>query len=182
LKKNSLQYFHGMKYPAYWPQFFTATVLEWIPLLKQDKYKELVLESLRFMVTEKRIHLFAFVFMSNHIHLIWQPLGENTPERIQHSLLSFTAHQFQKDLQKNHNQVLPSFKVNAKDRKYQCWERNSLAIDLFTEAVFIQKLNYIHNNPVKAGICKLPEEYYYSSALFYEYGIDDFGILTNYKD
>jgi putative transposase len=168
-------------YPVYWPQFFTATVLEWKPLLKQDKYKELVIESLRFLVTQKRISLFAFVLMNNHLHLIWQPLADNTPENIQHSLLSYTAHRIQKDLQENHQQVLPHFKVSAKDREYQFWERNSLGIDLFTEEVFIQKLDYIHYNPVEAGLCKLPEEYNYSSGRFYEYGIDDFGILTHYK-
>jgi len=56
-----------------------------------------------------------------------------------------------------------------------------LGIYFFNEAVFIQKLDYIHYNPVKAGLCPLPEEYYYSSAKFYEYGIDDFGMLTHYK-
>jgi hypothetical protein len=57
--------------------------------------------------------------------------------------------------------------VNAKDRKHQVWERNALSISLFTKSVFLQKLNYIHNNPVKAGVCELPEAYKYSSASFY---------------
>ena len=171
-----------MKYPVYWPQFYTATILEWKPLLMQDKYKDVLIESLRFLVTENRIKLYAFVIMVNHIHLIWQPLQEYTPESIQHSFMSFTAHQFKMDLKENHPQVLEHFKVKAKDRQYQFWERNSLGIDLFSEEVFMQKLEYIHWNPVKAGLCKLPEEYYYSSAKFYEYGVDDFGILTHYKD
>lgn len=171
-----------MKYPAFWPQFYTATILEWKPLLKQDKYKDVVIESLRFLVNEKRVKLYAFVIMSNHIHLIWQPLAQFTPDDIQHSLMSFTAHQIKNDLEQNHPRVLPYFKVTAKDRCYQFWERNALGIELFTEAVFIQKLNYIHLNPLRAGLCNLPEEYYYSSARFYEYGADDFGMLTHYKD
>lgn len=170
-----------MKYPVFWPQFYTATILEWKPLLNQDKYKDVIIESLRFLVIQKRIELNAFVIMSNHLHLIWQPSGEFTPENVQHSLMSFTAHQFKIDLETNHPQVLAHFKVDAKDRNFQFWERNSLAVDLFNEEVFIQKLEYIHWNPVKAGLCKLPEEYYYSSAKFYEYGIDDFGMLTHYK-
>ncbi len=170
-----------MKYPVFWPQFYTATILEWKPLLQQDKYKDIIIESLRFLVCKKRITLYAFVIMSNHIHLIWQALGEFTPDNIQHSLMSFTAHQFKNDLKQKHPQVLSQFKVDAKDRDYQFWERNSLGIDLFNEAVFFQKLDYIHWNPVKAGLCKLPEEYYYSSAKFYEYGVDDFGILTHYR-
>ena len=171
-----------MKQPVFWPQFFTATLLEWKHLLKQDKYKDVIIETLRFLVHEKRITLYAFVIMSNHIHLIWQPLGEFTPDIIQHSLMSFTAHKFKNDLEQNHSQVLSHFKVDAKDRDYQFWERNSLGIDLFNETVFIQKLDYIHWNAVTAGLSQLPEDYYYSSSKFYEHGVDDFGILTHYKD
>ena len=170
-----------MKYPLYWPQFFTATILEWKQLLKQDKYKDKIIESLRFLVFEKKISLYAFVIMSNHIHLIWQAIQETTPDIIQHSLLSYTAHKIKLDLEKNHPKVLPHFKVSAKDREYQFWERNALGIDLYEHKVFIQKLDYIHWNPVQAGICKFPEEYYYSSAKYYEYGIDDFGIIAHYN-
>jgi putative transposase len=55
-----------------WPQFFTATNLEWKKLLQPDKYKDIVIDSLRFLVTDGRIKLYAFVIMSNHMHLIWQ--------------------------------------------------------------------------------------------------------------
>jgi len=75
-----------MKHPVFWPQFYTATILEWKHLLKQDKYKDKIIESLQFLVHEKRITLYAFVIMSNHMHLIWQPLHEFTPDDIQHSL------------------------------------------------------------------------------------------------
>ncbi len=170
-----------MKHPVYWPQYLTATILEWKHLLKQDKYKDIIIDSLQFLVQEKRIELNAFAIMSNHIHLIWQPLNDQTPEKIQHSLMSFTAHKFKADLEKNHIEVLPHFKVEAKDRSYQFWERNSLGIDLINEAMFIQKLNYIHQNPVVAGICQLPEDYYYSSAKYYENGTDDFGMLTHWR-
>jgi len=46
----------------------------------------------------------------------------------------------------------------------------------------MQKLEYIHRNPVKAGICEFPEDYKYSSAKFYLTGIDDFGFLTHLND
>jgi putative transposase len=127
------------KYPSHWPQFYTATILEWKPLLKQDKYKAIIIESLQFLVTEKRINIFAFVIMSNHIHLIWQPMQDSTPVSIQHSLLTYTAQKFKADLQENHPQILALFKVNAKDRDYQFWERNSVGIDLSDHLIFMQK-------------------------------------------
>jgi REP element-mobilizing transposase RayT len=117
--------------------------------------------------------------MSNHIHLIWQALSGSTPQSIQLSFMKFTAQQIKFDCIKNHLLVLEKFKVNAKDREYLFWERNSLAIDLYTHDVFLQKLDYIHWNPVKAGLCNLPEEYYFSSATSYHTGIDDFRMLTH---
>ena len=65
-------------------------------------------------------------------------------------------------------------------RAYQIWKREPLSIELFTEKVFLQKLEYLQQNPVTAGLVNLPEEYHYSSAKFYELGIDDFNILSHY--
>jgi putative transposase len=167
------------KYPIYWPQFYTATILEWKPLLSQDKYKQIIVESLKFLTVNKKITLYAFVIMNNHIHLIWQALPGFTPEMIQSGFMKFTARQIKLDLVKQHPLVLEKFKVDAKDREYQFWERDSFSFDLYTHDVFMQKLEYIHWNPVKAGLCSLPEEYYYSSAKFYHTSIDDFGMLTH---
>jgi putative transposase len=58
-------------YPIYYPQFFTATILEWKHLLADDTHKDIIINNLKFLVKEKRIILNAFVIMSNHMHLIW---------------------------------------------------------------------------------------------------------------
>ena len=142
-----------------YPQFFTATNLEWKRLLKPDKYKDIIIGSMRFLVKYKRVKIFSFVIMENHIHLIWQILPDNDPEAVQRDFLKYTAQRIKKDLQKNHPAVLAYFKVDAKDREYQFWERNALSVELRNHTVFIQKMEYIHWNPVKAGICKLPEGY-----------------------
>src|SRR6266496_2619678 len=165
----------------YFAQFFTATILEWKPLLQQEKYKNMIINSLSFLVKDKRVIVYAFIIMNNHIHFIWQIQEGFTKEAVQRDFLKFTAQKIKDDVEKNHPKVMSLFKVNAKDRKYQIWERNSLSVDLFSERVFIQKLNYIHQNPVKAGLCNNPEEYYYSPAKFYETGIDDFGFLTHFR-
>ena len=165
-----------------YPTYFTATNLEWKKLLQADKYKDIVISSMKFLVKDKRVKIFSFVIMENHIHLIWQMLPDNDPEAVQRDFLKYTAQRIKKDLQKNHPAVLAQFKVDAKDREYQFWKRNALSIELRNHPVFIQKLDYIHWNPVKAGMCKLPEEYKYSSALFYETGIDNWGFLTHYRD
>ncbi|MGN7784735.1 transposase [Niabella sp. 22666] len=165
-----------------YPQFFTATNLEWKPLLGSDKYKKLVLDSLRFLVVNKRIKLFAFVIMSNHIHLIWQMQPLIHPKHVQRDFLKYTVQQIKHDLQRHDPELLKSFFVGAADRAYQFWERNPLSIELRNHAVYRQELDYVHLNPVRAGLCKYPEEYLYSSARFYETGIDDWGFLSHHLD
>lgn len=165
-------------YPA---SFFTATNLKWKPLLQTDSHKRIILKSLHFLHTDRRMILYGFVIMSNHLHLIWQPYGDNEPKKIQHSFLKYTAQQIKFELLKHASEELEQYKVSARDREYQFWERNPLSIELYREKIFLQKLNYVHNNPVKARLCIYPEEYKYSSARFYETGEDEWGMLTHYR-
>lgn len=164
------------------PQFFTATIFYWKKLLMPDKYKNIIIESLRFLVTNNRIILYGFVIMPNHIHIIWQMREGILQSNVQRDFLKFTAQQIKFDLQKHYPKVLEHFKVDVKDRKYQIWENRPLSIDLWSPKVFEQKLNYIHNNPMqeKWNLALLPEQYYYSSAKFYLLGKDDFGFLTHH--
>ena len=163
----------------YYVQFFTATILQWKHLLKPDKYKQLILDSLRFLVEDRRIKVYGFVIMINHIHVVWHIQGEYKRENVQRDFLKYTAQQIKANLEKHHPNVLPLFLVNAKDRKYQIWERNPLSIDIWSREVLWQKLQYMHLNPVRAGVCRWPEEYYWSSALFYQTGTDNFGWLSH---
>ena len=71
--------------------------------------------------------------------------------------------------------------MNKYDRTYQIWKREPLSIELFTEKVFMQKLEYIHQNPVIAGLVNFAEAYKYSSAKFYHLDIDEFNFITHYS-
>ena len=167
-------------YSVEWPQFYTATIYEWRHLLLQDDFKNIITGSLQFLVTNKRIVLNGFVVMSNHIHLIWQVQQGFTHADVQLSFMKYTSQQMKRLLTKENPAMLEQYKVNKVDRDFQFWKRESLSIELFTPAVFYQKLDYIHNNPVRAGLCNYAEEYYYSSAKFYKDGIDNFGMMTHY--
>ena len=166
----------------YHPQFFTATILEWKHLLKEDEFKDIIIKSLQFLTNEKSVVIYAFVIMPNHIHLIWQIQDGFKRDKIQLRFLRFTAQQMKFRLLETNKSKLENYRVNAKDREYQFWERNALSIDLWSEGVFMQKLEYIHNNPLqeKWRLVEFPEDYRYSSAGFYETGYDEFGILTSY--
>ena len=72
-------------YPENWPQFYTATIQGWKHLLKEDKYKDVIVQSLKHLVENKKVKVNAFVIMDNHIHLVWQALHGYTLEGIQTS-------------------------------------------------------------------------------------------------
>ena len=159
--------------------FFTATVLEWKRLLANEQYKDIVVESLRFLVKNKRIVLYAFVIMDNHIHLLWECVYPHKREDVQRDFLKYTAQMIIKDLRNDHPELLQELYAGAKDRKHQVWERNPLTVDVYSEEALRTKLHYVHNNPVKANLCLQPEDYKYSSASFYSTGIDVFDCVTS---
>ncbi len=101
----------------------------------------------------------------------------------QRDFLKFTARSLLNFMRMHDDPILKALKVDAADRQFQIWERNSLSIDLFTEKVFLQKLDYVHNNPVqpKWALAALPELYRWSSAGFYETGKTEFRFLTHYR-
>ncbi len=164
----------------YVPSFLTAVCYDFKMLLAEEKRKMIVLNSLKFLVENKDIIIHGYVIMDNHIHLIWQAIGDKTNEQLQRSLLKFTADAFKKELISTNESFLEEFLVKKKDRNYQFWKRDSIQVDLFSEKFFKQKLTYIHDNPVKAGLSDLPEDYLYSSAAFYENGIDKWGLIDEH--
>lgn len=139
---------------------------------------------MKFLVEAKRVTIYSFVIMPNHIHLIWQIHKGFSLSKVQQSFLKFTAQQIKSHLAETNPILLEECHVDAADRVYQIWERNPLSIDLFSHPVLMQKLDYIHNNPVQAKwlLAELPESYRWSSARFYLTGTDNFGFLQNYAN
>jgi REP-associated tyrosine transposase len=165
-------------------KFFTATINSWKHLLKPDKYKNLITESLKFIAGDKRVWIYGFVIMPNHIHLLWR-MHEGIKEKdVQRDLLKFTAQKIKTDLTKHHPLVLEKFKSTQSDREYQFWERRAWSSEMHNRKVTEQKLDYIHNNPVteKWKLSDAPENYHYSSAKYYLLNIDNWGFITHYAE
>lgn len=164
--------------------FFTATNLFWIKILEDPTHKNIVIESLRFLCEDNRVKVLGFVIMPNHIHLIWHILSPHNRSDVQRDFMKFTAQQIKFNLIKMDSPLLNDILVRDRDRMYQIWERNPLQFELYNTETLIQKLNYIHNNPVqeKWMLAASPEEYYFSSAKFYATGLDDFGFITHFSE
>ena len=149
--------------------FYTDTINEFRHLLADDNLKMVVINSFQYLVKNNLVNIYGYVIMPNHIHLLWNILKQNGKESAAGSFAKFTAHQFKKYLQTTNTSTLSLYKSNKNDRQYQFWKRDPLAIPISTENILIDKLNYIHNNPVKEkwALSKYPEEYRWSSAAFY---------------
>ncbi len=159
--------------------FWTATIHNWLPLLEPKENKQVIINSLKKLSDDNLISVYAFVVMPNHIHLLWSQDGMNGKETPKGSLLKYTAHIFLKYLKASGKGEL--YRVNAMNKKHEIWQRDSLGIEIYNRTIAQQKLNYIHFNPVsgKWQLSKTDIDYFYSSAKFYETGIDEFGFLKN---
>jgi len=153
-------------------------------LLKEQEYKDIIINSLKHLSEKKLFKVYAFVIMPNHIHLIWHLTALNGKEMPHASLMKFTSHQFLEKLRKENPELLIDYQVQSKNRMHQFWQRDPMAIELYTRKVFEQKLNYIHNNPLQERwrMVENAADYKYSSANYYETEIDDFGFLNHYAE
>jgi len=163
--------------------FFTSTILQWRLLLLDDKYKIIIIDSLRYLSQNNFINIYSFVIMPNHFHVIWELLEMNGKELPSASFMKYTSHQFMKLLKLESPLLLKQYEVLSNSRKHQFWQEQPLAIELYTDKVFLQKMDYIHNNPLQSKweLTNEPKNYMFSSAKFHETEIDEFGFLKAYS-
>ena len=175
--RNSKMYLHEV-------YFWTATIYQWKHLLKPDKYKQIIIDSLANLTAREKIKVYGFVIMPNHIHLLWEMIEMNGKEMPYASFQKHTSHAIQADLKIKHPDVLAHFKVEEKERSYRFWQRDSLAIHILSREMAEQKLDYIHLNPLQShwNLCTDPKHYHFSSISFYESGQSDFSFITDYRD
>jgi putative transposase len=181
IKHSEMRKSHIAKDEIY---FVTSTIHKWILLLEEDEYKEILISSMEWLCNNKAWEIFGFVIMPNHIHMIVRTNSKNGKEYPNVSFLKFTAHKFQERLRKENNTRLEDFRIDAENKKYQFWKRDSLAISLYTQKIAYQKLDYIHNNPLieKWSLANDPSDYYYSSASFYERGHSSFSFISDLRN
>lgn len=164
--------------------FWTDTIKSWCYLLEDNYYKQLVINSWKELVHRKKIAIYGFVIMPNHLHVLWEMLENNGKEMPSASFNKFTSHEFLKKLRTEKSQQLIQYQENDSERKYPFWQRDPLAVHVDSKGKFEQKLEYVHLNPLqeKWSLVVKPEDYCWSSSSFYETGHDEFNILTHYKE
>lgn len=164
--------------------FWTDTIKDWRTLMDNDTYKNIIIECWRELVIRKKILIYGFVIMPNHLHVLWEMIDTNGKEMPYTSFNKFTSHQFLDKLRKVSPEEIIGYKENDGERNHRFWKRDPLAICMDSKNKIEQKLDYIHLNPLqeKWSLVNKPEDYKWSSARFYETGMDEFGIVTDYRE
>lgn len=156
--------------------FVTFTVIQWLDVFIRTEYRDIFLDSLRYCQKNKGLELCAYCIMSSHIHMI---IGRNSSpslEGIIRDIKKYTSVKIIEAIKNNKREsrrelLLWLFeragKRNPNNTRYQFWQQHSHPVALVTNEMIDQRLHYIHNNPVAAGIVLSPEHYLYSSAINY---------------
>jgi len=158
--------------------YVTFQVVRWIDIFTRKVYRDIVIDSFRFCQEKKGLEIYAFVVMSNHIHAIIRSSNGRLSDTIK-EFKSFTAkkmlEQMTNENESRREWMLSEFEFAAKkhkrNEKYQIWTHENHPIILYGNALIQQRINYIHDNPVRSGIVANQEDYLYSSARAYA-GLD----------
>ena len=150
------------------PHFMTCTVLHWIPVFTRPATVNILLDSLRHLMAEG-LKVYAYVILENHLHLVAQ---SEQLDRDMRRFKSFTARQLIDYLAEHQmTQILEQLafykKAHKGDRAYQFWQEGVHPEWIQNEQMMRQKVEYIHNNPVKRGYVDEVQHWRYSSARNY---------------
>jgi REP element-mobilizing transposase RayT len=153
--------------------FLTFAVVGWVDVFTRKEYKDILIDSLEFCQHKKGLELYAFCIMPNHIHLIEGVKEGDSLSAVMRDFKKYTSFAITKAIDANMHEsrrdwMLWIFKRNgernANNTTYQFWQQESHPVELSSNEMIDQKLEYTHQNPVRAGICYAPEDYIYSSA------------------
>jgi len=148
-----------------------------VDVFTRKDYRDIVLDSIRFCQAEKGLLLHCWCIMSNHVHLIASAKQENLSDVLGH-FKKFTSKKIINAIKESKSESRRDWMIrvfeeqgqlNSRNTNYQFWRHDNHPMELYSSAFIVQKMNYIHNNPVEAGIVEKPEHYLYSSAKDYFY-------------
>ena len=151
--------------------FLTFTTIEWIDIFTKQEYFDLIINTFKHCQKNQGLLLYGFVIMTNHIHCLVSAKENYSLEDIVASFKKFTTSQIKELLEKDNRKYLSALIKSSfakkKNNFFQIWQRENYPEIIESEKFFLQKLNYIHNNPVKKGYVIKPEDWLYSSARNY---------------
>ncbi|CAN5282078.1 hypothetical protein BH10PLA2_BH10PLA2_05030 [soil metagenome] len=165
------------------PHFLTATIVAWLPVFSRSEFVEIIFESWRFQQRERGLILYGYVIMENHLHFIAS--GPNLSDLVR-NFKSYTARQILTEMEKRGYTTLLNelrfFKARNKlDQQFQLWQEGNHPQEISSDEMMIQKLEYMHNNPLRRGYVDEPIHWRYSSARNYAGLTGLIDVITDWK-
>ena len=155
--------------------FVTYTVVSWVDVFTRDEYRNVLLNSWNYCIKNKGLKIYSWCIMTNHVHMIILS-DKNDLSNIMRDMKSFTSTTIKKMIIDNPRESRKKWMLkimkdaglkNKNNNEFQLWQQHNHPIILDSNFMLEQKLDYIHNNPVKAGFVDESESYLYSSARDY---------------
>ena len=155
--------------------FTTTTVIDWMDVFTRPVYKHIIVDSLKYCQQNKGLDIYAWVLMTNHLHLI-VGLRDGTIGDFLRDFKKFTSKKIIKALDENFQESRQQWILDrcwfagnndSKIKNYRFWQEGNYVEEITTYDFYKQKLDYIHANPVRQEIVANPEDYLYSSARNY---------------
>ena len=166
------------------PHFVTFSVIGWIDVFSRECYKEIIVESLKYSMENKGLSLHAWVIMTNHVHLIISS-NSNKIEYLVRDIKKFTSKQIIAAIRENTSESRREWMLNifgyagrnnTNNKDFQFWKQDYHPVELNTYEKCNQRLNYLHENPVRSGLVWEPWHYKYSSAI--DYYTNELGLIS----
>lgn len=153
--------------------YLTFTVKDWIDIFTRNEYRSIITNSLNFCIKEKGLEVYAWVLMSNHLHTILSS-SKNDLSSIIRDFKKFTSTQIIDAIEQNEKESRKRWllwlfkqKKDGEEDKKQLWQPDNHPEEIRTEKFYKQKMQYIHQNPVRAGWVRNEEDYEWSSAGYF---------------
>jgi len=152
------------------PHFVTCTVLHWIPIFTRPESVQILLDSLKHLQENDDLKVHAYVILENHLHIVVQ--SGDLPQSLR-KFKSYTAKKLIELLQRNNvttilDQLAFYKKAHKKTAEFQVWQEGYQPKLIQSEQMMRERIEYIHNNPIKRGYVDEAKHWRYSSARDYE--------------
>ncbi len=157
--------------------FMTWTIVQWADLLSRKRYRDIICDSLNYCTAHKGLRVYGYCIMTNHVHILLSAVNGNLSDVLRDCKAHISRTLMKSILEEPESRrdwllMLSKYAAGGhnRNRDYQLWEHDNHAIEIYSETFLLQKLGYIHDNPVRAGFVAEGHHWLYSSAADYYNG------------
>jgi putative transposase len=168
------RHYYGLNHLHY----LTASTYRRARLFDSARFRKHFIQTLDELRSDLDFKILGYVLMPEHFHLLVWPCGPSNPSQIVQSLKERTAIFMLKNLRQNRQfsrcrRMLEQLTLPPTVHHhgpYRVWQRRFYDLNVWTEKKRLEKLTYMHGNPVKRGLVTSPDQWPWSSFRFYYLG------------